>query len=119
MRISIVPTEDVRLLTMLDKRIFNADDAFVPEDFSNYACFLVQADGVPVGSVVLGEHLTVGSGFEEKEPIELGTLYIVSMGVVPEYQGCGIGNFEEAWEIEYAREKGFRKVVTNARQGNR
>lgn len=71
MRIAIIPTDDVQLLSELDKRMFNDYDAFEPEDFLDYACFLVQIDGEFIGSVVLQDNFTVGTGFDGKETAEL------------------------------------------------
>lgn len=118
MRIAIIPTDDVQLLSELDKRMFNDYDAFEPEDFLDYACFLVQIDGEFIGSVVLQDNFTVGTGFDGKETAELGTLYIVSTGIIPQYQGRGIGKIVKAWEVGYARGRGFKRVVTNVRQNN-
>lgn len=118
MEIGLIPTNDFQLLSALDKKIFNADDAFDPEDFSEYSCFLVQANGVSIGSVVLGEHFTIGASFDGEETAELGILYIASTGLIPQYQGRGIGKMVKAWEVGYARGKGFRKIITNVRLGS-
>lgn len=52
---------------------------------------------------------------EEPRP---GCLYIESTGVLPEHQRQGFGARMKDWQIEYARQHGFRLIVTNARQSN-
>ena len=48
-----------------------------------------------------------------------GTLYIVSTGIAPELQGRGFGRLMKAWQICFARQHGFRRVITNVRSRNR
>ena len=47
-----------------------------------------------------------------------GTVYIQSTGLLSGYRGRGLGRRVKEWEIEYARRNGFRRVVTNCREGN-
>ena len=49
---------------------------------------------------------------------QAGTLYIQSTGLLPEYRGKGLGTRIKAWQIEYAKQNGFRRIVTNCRASN-
>lgn len=118
MRVRISRTRDVRLLAELDSRIFSADDAFGPEAFAWLTCFLVRAGNDIVGSVVFQEHATVAESYDAETPAEPGTLYLVSTGILPAWQGRGIGHAVKAWQLAYARRNGFRKIVTNHRITN-
>ncbi len=45
-------------------------------------------------------------------------LWIASTGLLPEFRGRGIGKTLKAWQIAYAREEGFQKLVTQCRVSN-
>ncbi len=47
-----------------------------------------------------------------------GSLYIQSTGLLRQYRGQGLGHRIKAWQIEYARQNGFRRIVTNCRETN-
>ena len=52
---------------------------------------------------------------------ELGTegvLCISSTGILPAWQGIGLGRVMKAWQIAYARRHGYVRVVTETRAGN-
>jgi ribosomal protein S18 acetylase RimI-like enzyme len=46
------------------------------------------------------------------------SLYIGSTGILPKFQGQGLGSLMKAWEIAFARYHGFTRIVTNTRKGN-
>jgi len=39
-------------------------------------------------------------------------------GLLRDYRGRGLGNRVKEWQIEYARQNGFRRMVTNCRESN-
>jgi ribosomal protein S18 acetylase RimI-like enzyme len=47
-----------------------------------------------------------------------GTVYIQSTGLLRAYRGQGLGKRIKAWQIEYAKRNGFRRMVTNCRESN-
>ncbi len=55
---------------------------------------------------------------DEQNTPQPGTLYIQSTGLLRQYRGQGLGHRIKAWQIEYARQNGFRRIVTNCRQSN-
>jgi ribosomal protein S18 acetylase RimI-like enzyme len=49
---------------------------------------------------------------------QAGTVYIQSTGLLREFRGRGLGKRIKAWQIEYAKRNGFRRMVTNCRESN-
>jgi ribosomal protein S18 acetylase RimI-like enzyme len=47
------------------------------------------------------------------------TLYIVTTGILPQFQRMGFGSLLKSWQISYARFHGFDRIVTNTRSRNR
>jgi len=47
-----------------------------------------------------------------------GSLYIASTGLLPKFQGQGFGSLMKAWQICFARQHGFTRIVTNVRRRN-
>jgi len=47
-----------------------------------------------------------------------GSLYIVTTGILPSFQGLGFGGLLKRWELLYAHRHGFTRVVTNTRKSN-
>jgi ribosomal protein S18 acetylase RimI-like enzyme len=48
-----------------------------------------------------------------------GYLYISTTGVLPEFRGLGFGTLLKSWQICFARDHGFTRIVTNTRKSNR
>jgi ribosomal protein S18 acetylase RimI-like enzyme len=48
-----------------------------------------------------------------------GSLYIVTTGILPVFQGQGFGRLLKSWQLSYARTYGFNRIVTNTRVSNR
>jgi ribosomal protein S18 acetylase RimI-like enzyme len=53
----------------------------------------------------------------DEEP-KVGCLYVASTGILPEFQGKGLGRKQKEWQIEDARNHGFSVIATNMRQSN-
>ncbi len=57
---------------------------------------------------------------EDRENIvREGSLYIVTTGILPAFQGLGLGRLMKAWQVSYARRHGFSRMVTNTRKSNK
>jgi ribosomal protein S18 acetylase RimI-like enzyme len=54
-----------------------------------------------------------------ENPHVVGSLYIVTTGILPSFRGQGLGNLMKCWQISYARRHGFTRVVTNTRRSNK
>ncbi|MES1261522.1 MAG: GNAT family N-acetyltransferase [Acidobacteriota bacterium] len=112
-RKAVLPGE-LRSLTAFDRKVFPA--AYWKEceawwmliDGRKAGCCAFQPD------VDFEEDLTA----EDPNPRRKGTLYIATTGLLPRYQGKGLGALLKAWEVAYARRHGFTRIVTNTRKRN-
>ena len=43
---------------------------------------------------------------------------MASTGILPEFQGRGLGRKQKEWQVGYARDHGFSAIVTNMRKSN-
>jgi len=113
LRKAIIPDE-VEALGDFDRRAFHLhpQDLFTSEQWEEYESYWMVLDGQAVGCSAFVHNVDYN---EQPRP---GCLYIVSTGVAPEFQRKGFGNQQKAWQIEYAKQRGFTKIVTNMRQSN-
>jgi GNAT superfamily N-acetyltransferase len=97
-----------------DRRMFSSfpDDLFEPEDWNSLESYWMLADGVKVGCCAFERNCD----YDERP--RKGCLYIASTGILPEFQGKGLGRKQKEWQIKYARDHGFSVVVTNMRKSN-
>ena len=110
----VVVPQEIKALSDFDRRAFHRhpQDLFDPEDWDLFESYWVVADGQVVGCTVLMRDVDYN---EEPRP---GCLYIVSTGVLPEFQRKGFGTLQKAWQIQYAKNHGFTTIVTNMRESN-
>ena len=111
--------QDAPALWALDVAIFGQDA------FDQSLWFVLDSHWIIVGGQVAGCAAFIpDADFQEdlrddgENAPQPGTLYIQSTGLLPEFRGRGLGPRIKAWEIEYARQNGFRRMVTNCRQSN-
>jgi len=119
-KIDIVRAEDALEaveLAALEARMFRPADRLTAEDWKEYEAFWILADMQTAGSIALGLNMNF-SGFFDKDMSEQGCLYLVSTGILPEFQGRGIGNIVKRWEVEWARTHRFTRISTNCRASN-
>jgi len=111
--------DEIGIMCELDIAIFGKEDDFDTTDmWKGLETFLVTADGQIVGSVALRHHTNVAEDYEADYLDCVNCLYIVSVGVLPEWQGQGIGKIVMVWLINYGREHGFERISSNARSSN-
>ena len=117
-RKAVLPEEGAELWK-LDVEIFG-DDAFEEDLWLRLESYWIVVEGRVAGcaafihDVEFQEDLR-GGGENAAQP---GTVYIQSTGLLQEYRGQGLGKRIKEWEIEYARRKGFHRIVTNCRESN-
>jgi ribosomal protein S18 acetylase RimI-like enzyme len=107
-------SDELAELQEFDRRIFGEfpADLFDAEDWSLYESYWMIVDGQKVGCAAL--ELNVDYDGTPRP----GCLYIASTGILPEFQGGGLGRKQKEWQIEYARQAGFSTIVTNMRASN-
>jgi ribosomal protein S18 acetylase RimI-like enzyme len=106
--------EEIDALLEFDRKVFASfpADLFDPEEWADYESYWMVADGKTVGCTAFMHDVDYDGGPRPK------TLYIASTGVLPEFQGRGLGTKQKQWQIEYARKHGFEVMVTNMRESN-
>jgi GNAT superfamily N-acetyltransferase len=106
-------------LAAFDRRVFSKSDAFDAEDWAGLDAYWMMIDGQRAGCCAFerdAHFANVSTGEIAKCS---GSLYIVSTGILPEYQGMGLGDRFKQWQIAWARTHGFDRIVTNCRRSNR
>lgn len=106
--------DDLEALLAMDLRIFGKypADLFTAEVWEELETYWMISDGVRIGC---SSFIHNADHDGRSKP---GTLYIMTTGVVPELQGRGFGRKQKNWQITYAKERSFSRIVTNTRQGN-
>src|SRR5215469_643293 len=109
----VLPAEMSALLEFDSKIFKNPGDAMFEEDWVNLDSYWMVANDIRVGCCAL---LNDTDYDEQPRP---GYLWIVSIGILPQYQGRGFGTKFTKWQIEYARRASASVLVTNTRESNR
>jgi GNAT superfamily N-acetyltransferase len=85
---------------------------FDPEEWAEYESYWMIVDGQIVGCSAFVHDVDYDEQPRSK------SLYIISTGILPEFQERGLGRKLKQWQIEYAREHGIDVIVTNMRESN-
>ena len=110
---------DAASLREMDVEIFG-EDAFELAHWLTPESYWILADGEVAGCAAFIPDVDFADDLrkdDENKP-QRGTLYIQSTGLLAKYRGQGVGSRVKAWQIEYAKRNGFRRIVTNCREGN-
>jgi len=100
--------KEMRRLKDFDRRVFPKADLFPASFWRAAEVYWMVVDGKRVGCCALQE--------DEEEP---GALAISSSGILPAWQGMGLGRVMKAWQIAYARRHGYKRVIAETRESNR
>jgi ribosomal protein S18 acetylase RimI-like enzyme len=117
-RRAVLP-EEAFDLWKLDVEIFGKD-AFAPGDWLSLESYWVVVDGQVAGCAAFVHDVEFQEDLrgDGENAAQAGTVYIQSTGLLRDYRGRGLGNRIKAWQIEYAKRNGFRRMVTNCRESN-
>lgn len=111
------PARDKAKLLELEHKIFSTDRFDAWDGYTVFFVVLGENIAEPVGSIAFVPNLTIGKSWDEdaKSP---GTLWLVSIGILPEFQGRGIGTDVMRWATSWFRELGFHRLTSNFRVSN-
>ncbi len=112
--------EEASKLRTIDLQIFGKVDAFEEDYWMELEAYWILADGNLAGCTAFRHDVDFQDDLRPDEPDvrQEGTLYIETTGILPEYRGKGLGTWVKDWQINYARGKGFKRIVTNCRESN-
>ena len=99
--------KELRRLREFDKRVFLKADLFPASFWRAAEVYWMLVDGKRVGCCALQDELEAD-----------GVLAISSTGILPAWQGIGLGRVMKAWQIAYARRHGYGRVVAETRASN-
>lgn len=113
----------MKSLIRFDHQTFRAypADWFDEEDWKAYDTWWMIVSGRKVGCCAFEPHIDFREDISARaeNPRRINSLYIVSTGILPACQGAGLGSLLKCWQIAYARQQGFTRVITNTRTSNR
>lgn len=112
-RKAVIPDE-IDALCAFDRIVFAQfpADLFDPEEWTQFEPYWMIVDEKAVGCSAFIHDADLDG---KPKP---GSLWIVTTGVLPDYQGKGLGRKQKEWQIAHARQHGFKVVVTNMRKSN-
>jgi len=119
-RKALIPAE-IRSLVALDHKVFSRADWFDPEDWRRYESWWMIVDNRKIGCCAFKRHVDLQDDLREDDenPRLRGSLYIVSTGILPSFRCRGFGTLLKSWQIAYARNHKFERIVTNTRKSNK
>jgi ribosomal protein S18 acetylase RimI-like enzyme len=117
-RKAILPDE-VKLLVAFDHKVFPKADWFTKSDWLQYESYWMIVNGDTVGCCGFEHHVDFREDQEIENPSLRGSLYISTTGILPRFQDKGFGPLLKSWQLAYARQNGFTRIVTNHRASNR
>lgn len=108
--------KEVSRLVEIEAQIFSPSDRLREGDFEGTECYWLVVDGVIGGCTALRHDYVVSASRGLVQCA--GGIYIVSTGILPEFQGMGLGKKLKAWQISHAKSEGFVSMATMCRASN-
>jgi ribosomal protein S18 acetylase RimI-like enzyme len=108
-----LPDEQAEL-TAMEERIFSTDRF---QSWAGYEVFWMIFHDQKVGSIAFVPNLMPGLSWDEDAENQ-GNLWLVSIGVDPDFQRMEIGTEAMHWLINHARERGIPRIISNFRVSN-
>ena len=119
-RKAVLPDE-LRSLVTFDHKAFHEypGDWFDRQTWMMYEPWWMIIDNRKAGCCAFERNVDFSEDKYGVNPTRPGSLYISTTGILPEYQGRGLGKLLKVWQIAYAQHNGFTRIVTNHRESNR
>jgi len=114
------PAAEIRSLMAFDRKVFPVSDLFDAGYWKACVVYWLLVDGAKVGCCAFEEHVDFQDDLRTDgiNPRRNGTLYVASTGIHPKFQSKGFGTLMKSWQICYAQQHGFKRIVTNTRSRN-
>lgn len=111
---------EIRALRAFDKKVFREADLFTVREWRDYVSYWMVIDNAIVGCCGFLHDTDFTEDIRQdgkNEPLK-GSLYISTSGILPRFQGKGLGQLLKSWEVAYARYHSCSRVITNTRKKN-
>jgi ribosomal protein S18 acetylase RimI-like enzyme len=119
-RKALIPAE-IGSLVRFDHKVFSPADWFDRDDWKTYENWWMIIDNRKVGCCAFKRHVDFEDDLRHdgENPTRRGSLYICSTGILPTFRRRGFGSLLKCWQISYARNHNFDRIVTNTRESNK
>jgi ribosomal protein S18 acetylase RimI-like enzyme len=116
----VVAAKEMRSLLAFDRKVFRESDWFPAEYWRICESYWMLVDHRKVGCCAFQKNVDFQEDIRQDglNPRLKGSLYISTTGILPKFQGMGLGQLLKCWQISFARYHGFTRIVTNTRKGN-
>ncbi len=115
--------EETRSLLLFDRKAFSIypADWFEASDWQRCEPWWMTVNKKKIGCCAFQRDADFEDDIREQagNPALPGSLYVVSTGILPAFWGRGFGRLLKCWQIAFARNQGFGRIVTNTRQSNK
>jgi len=113
--------DEIGSLVAFDRKVFSAVDRFSAEYWRRVQSYWMLIDDVKIGCCAFEKHVDFQQDqrADGMNPRLVGSLYIATTGILPRFQGCGFGRMLKCWQIAYAWQNKFNRIVTNTRKRNK
>lgn len=110
---------DLAALVAFDRKVFSAADRFPADYWKELQAYWMLVEGTRAGCCAFERHTDFQQDLTGDNPKLRGSLYIATTGILPRFQGRGFGRLLKAWQIAYAWQHKFDRIVTNTRKRNK
>ncbi len=104
---------DLRRLVAFDHKVFPKSDWFPPSYWKQCESYWLLLDGLPVGCTAFDR------SHDDNGPLQPGSLYIATTGILPKFHRLGLGRLMKAWQIAFAKHNRCTRVITTTRRRNK
>lgn len=105
-------------LSRMDLLIFDSDAFTDPKEWVGLECFWLIVDGHRIGSIAMKHNSAISNSYDDEYPHVIGSLYLVSIGILSDMRRRGFASLLMAYLFAYARANSFQKICSNVRASN-
>jgi ribosomal protein S18 acetylase RimI-like enzyme len=108
--------DDLRRLMAFDRRVFPKADLFDADYWRQCESWWLLVEGVRAGCCALERNTDLTATGERTRP---GCAYVATTGILPRFQGRGLGRLMKDWQIAWAMHNALRRLVGVTRKSNK
>jgi ribosomal protein S18 acetylase RimI-like enzyme len=118
----VLTPQEIRALVIFDHKVFHKypADWFDQTAWHTYEPWWMIVDKRKIGCCAFVSKTDFKEDIhpDKGNPHRRGSLYIATTGILPQCRRMGFGTLLKAWQLSYAHQKGFSRIVTNTRKSN-